>query len=216
MSRADSANRTDRGRRTGRTSRVRPPKGDPGGPGPRRAAGLTVRPLDPLADAGLVHGWVTHPKAVYWMMQDARVEDVEREYLMKAAHEHYDAFIGLAGGEPAFLMERYNPRYVDLAGLYPAEPGDVGLHFLVAPTDTPVHGFTRAAITRAMTELFADPGTRRVVVEPDVRNTAARRIFEYAGFTVVRAIEKPGKDAYLCVCPRERFEQSAAGRPVAP
>ncbi|MEO3973850.1 GNAT family N-acetyltransferase [Streptomyces sp. CAU 1734] len=175
---------------------------------------LTIRPLDPLADSGLVHQWVTHPKAVFWMMQDARLQDVEREYMAIAAHEHRDAFIGLADGEPAFLMERYDPRHVDLVGLYSPEPGDVGLHFLVAPTDTPVHGFTRAAITRAMTELFADRATRRVVVEPDVRNTAARRIFEYAGFTVTERIAKPEKDAFLCVCPRERFEQSAAGGPA--
>ena len=30
---------------------------------------------------------------------------------------------------------------------YDPQPGDVGMHFLVAPTDTPVHGFTRAVIT---------------------------------------------------------------------
>ncbi|MFI1018411.1 GNAT family N-acetyltransferase [Streptomyces sp. NPDC020965] len=196
MSRTDS---------TSRTSGI-------GGPAPASPADFTVRPLDPLADSELVHQWVTHPKAVFWMMQDARLQDIEREYMAKAAHDHHDTFIGLANGTPAFLMERYDPRYVDLVGLYPPEPGDVGLHFLVAPTATPVHGFTRAAITRAMTELFDAPETRRVVVEPDVRNHAARKIFEYAGFTVVEKIEKPGKDAYLCVCPRERFERSAAGR----
>ncbi|MFF8959704.1 GNAT family N-acetyltransferase [Streptomyces sp. NPDC014894] len=197
--------------RTGGASRVRRAVG----PAPAGAPRFTVRPLDPLADAELVHGWVTHPKAVYWMMQDARLQDIEREYMAKAAHDHQDAFIGLADGKPSFLMESYDPRHVELGALYPPEPGDVGLHFLVAPTDAPVHGFTRAAIASAMRELFADPATRRVVVEPDVRNDAARRIFEYAGFTVVSKIEKPEKDAYLCVCPRERFERSAAGRPAA-
>ena len=29
---------------------------------------LTLRPLDPLKDAGLLHGWVTHPKSAFWMM----------------------------------------------------------------------------------------------------------------------------------------------------
>lgn len=70
---------------------------------------FTVRALDPLADAKMVHGWVTHPKASFWLMGDARLQDVEREYMAIAAHPHHDAFIGLHDGEPAFLMERYDP-----------------------------------------------------------------------------------------------------------
>jgi hypothetical protein len=75
---------------------------------------LTVRPLDPLRDAELLHSWVTHPKAAYWMMQDAKLQDVEREYMRIAAHEHHDAYLGLHEGRPAFLMEKYDPRYVEL------------------------------------------------------------------------------------------------------
>lgn len=166
---------------------------------------LSLRPLDPLSDAELLHSWVTHPKAAHWMMQDARLEDVEREYMRIAAHEHHDAFIGLHDGEPAFLMERYDPRYVELVGLYEPEPGDVGMHFLVAPTDTPVHGFTRAVITAVMESLFADPRTRRVVVEPDVSNTAVHALNEAVGFVPVREIQKPEKRALLSFCTREQF-----------
>ncbi|MBT2387883.1 acetyltransferase [Streptomyces sp. ISL-1] len=175
---------------------------------------FTVRPLDPspdflgetlLSDCELVHGWVTHPKSAFWLMQDAKLQDVEREYMAIAAHEHHDAFIGLKDDKPVFLMERYDPAHVELAGLYEAEPGDVGMHFLVAPTDTPVHGFTRAVITAVMETLFADPATRRVVVEPDVRNKAVHALNGTVGFEVVERIEKPEKDAYLSVCTREQF-----------
>ncbi|GAB2953351.1 GNAT family N-acetyltransferase [Streptomyces pseudoechinosporeus] len=166
---------------------------------------LSLRPLDPLSDAELLHSWVTHPKAAYWMMQGARLQDVEREYMRIAAHEHHDAFIGLHDGEPAFLMEKYDPRYVELVGLYEPEPGDVGMHFLVAPTDMPVHGFTRAVITAVMESLFADPRTRRVVVEPDVTNTAVHALNETVGFVPVREIQKPEKRALLSFCTREQF-----------
>ncbi|MFF6995219.1 GNAT family N-acetyltransferase [Streptomyces sp. NPDC008313] len=166
---------------------------------------FTIRPLDPLRDAGPLHRWVTHPKSAFWMMGDARVEDVERVYMAIAAHEHHDAFLGLLDGEPVFLMERYDPRYVELPGLYDPEPGDVGMHFLVAPADTPVHGFTRAVITAVMTYLFDDPATRRVVVEPDVRNTAVHALNEAVGFVPEREIEKPEKTALLSFCTRERF-----------
>ncbi|PZH11331.1 GNAT family N-acetyltransferase [Streptomyces sp. NTH33] len=169
---------------------------------------FTIRPLDPLKDAELLHGWVTHPKAGFWMMWDASLEDVERAYAKIAADEHHHAFLGLHDGEPAFLMERYDPAHRELAGLYEPEPGDVGMHFLVAPTDTPVHGFTRAVITAVLTHLFADPGTRRVVVEPDVRNTAVHALNEAIGFVPEREIRKPEKTALLSFCTRERFERA--------
>ncbi|NUK38298.1 acetyltransferase [Streptomyces lunaelactis] len=166
---------------------------------------FTVRPLDPFADAELVHGWVTHPKAAFWMMQEAKLQDVEREYMAIAAHEHHDAFIGQNDGAPVFLMERYDPRYVELQGLYDPEPGDVGMHFLVAPTDTPVHGFTRQVITAVMETLFADPATRRVVVEPDVSNKAVHALNEAVGFVPAGEIRKPEKDALLSFCTRAQF-----------
>ncbi|WP_432104513.1 GNAT family N-acetyltransferase [Streptomyces sp. bgisy091] len=179
---------------------------------------FTVRPLD-LSPAGpgersdteLVHEWVTHPRSSFWMMGDARLEDVEREYMRIAAHPHHDAFIGLHDGRPAFLMERYDPTEVELKGLYEAEPGDVGMHFLVAPPGTPVHGFTRAVIGAVMEALFADPEVRRVVVEPDVTNNAVQALNKAVGFEVVREITKPEKQALLCTCTREQFEAATTG-----
>ncbi|MFG2332180.1 GNAT family N-acetyltransferase [Streptomyces sp. NPDC048604] len=165
-----------------------------------------IRPLDPTEDAELIHPWVTHPKAAFWMMQDAQLQDVEREYMAIAANPHHDAFIGLVDGEPAFLMERYDPAKAELVGLYEPEAGDVGMHFLVAPSDTPVRGFTRMVITAVMRELFADPATARVVVEPDVRNTAVHALNEAVGFVPEREIQKPEKTALLSFCTRAQFE----------
>jgi hypothetical protein len=208
-------------------------------PTPARADGLdpldtsrfSFRPVDPVGDALLLHSWVTHPKASFWLMGDASVADVELAYADIALAPYQDAFIGRYDRTPAFLMERYDPARVELDGLYEAEPGDVGMHFLVAPPDaagtetgpgtgnqtggatkgaTPakprIHGFTRAVIRAVMTELFADPATRRVVVEPDVRNSAVHVLNKTVGFEVVRQIKKPEKDALLSVCTREQFE----------
>ncbi|WP_330330581.1 acetyltransferase [Streptomyces sp. NBC_00536] len=173
---------------------------------------FAVRPLDPFADAELLHGWVTHPKAAFWMMQDASLPDVEREYMRIAAAEHHDAFIGLHDGRPAFLMERYDPSELELVGLYDALPGDVGMHFLVAPSDRPVHGFTRAVITTVMAALFADPATARVVVEPDVRNTAVHALNAAVGFVPERPVTKPEKEALLSFCTRAQFQAATAAQ----
>lgn len=199
MSRTSSTSRTTgpASRTTSTTSRTT---------GPTSHLAFTFRPVDPVADADLLHTWVTHPKAGFWLMGDASRYDVERAYTEIAQAPHEAAFFGCHEGRPAFLMERYDPARVELVGLYPAEPGDVGMHFLVAPCDTPVHGFTRAVIRAVMAELFADPATRRVIVEPDVRNTAVHVLNETVGFEIIERIKKPEKDAFLSICTRERFE----------
>ncbi|MGC4878280.1 GNAT family N-acetyltransferase [Micromonospora sp. DT43] len=178
-----------------------------------RLGAFALRTLEPEADAPLLHGWVTHPKAAFWLMQDADEAQVIEEYRRIAAHPHHDAYLGLWRGEPAFLAERYDPARVELVGLYDAQPGDVGMHFLCAPAGDPVHGFTRAVITTVMAWLFADPATERVVVEPDVRNTAVHALNAAVGFAVVGPIAKPEKDALLSVCTRAQFQ--AAARPAA-
>ncbi|MFE3599180.1 GNAT family N-acetyltransferase [Streptomyces sp. NPDC059142] len=173
-----------------------------------------VRAVDPFADIELLHGWVTHPKAAFWLMQGATLPDVEREYMGIAAATNHDAFLGLHDGVPAFLIERYDPAEVELKGLYDAEPGDIGMHFLVAPVDGArrLHGFTRAVITTVMALLFDDPSVTRVVVEPDVRNAAVHALNEAVGFRIERKLEKPEKDAYLSVCTREMFHAALAAR----
>ncbi|OEV06128.1 acetyltransferase [Streptomyces nanshensis] len=171
-----------------------------------RLGRFDLRPVDPAGDAELLHSWVTHPKSAFWLMQEATLTDVEREFMGIAASAHHDAYLGFHEGEPRFLMERYDPAHVELKGLYEAQPGDAGMHFLCAPTDSPLHGFTLAVITTVMEMIFADPGTRRVVVEPDIRNSAVHALNEAVGFRIERTIVKPEKDAYLSMCTREQFE----------
>ncbi|MGW2419148.1 GNAT family N-acetyltransferase [Streptomyces sp. NPDC001709] len=166
---------------------------------------FAFRDVDPLQDAELLHSWLTHPKAAFWMMQDARLEDVERAYMEIAADPHQHALLGLRDGAPAFLMEQYDPAHRELVGLYEPQPGDIGMHFLTPAADTPVHGFTRSVITAVMARLFEDPVVRRVVVEPDVANTAVHALNEAVGFVAEREIQKPEKKALLSFCTRKQF-----------
>jgi len=166
---------------------------------------FALRPLDLDADLELLHSWVTHPKAAYWMMLDFSADRVADEYRRIAAHPHHDAFLGFHDGRPCFLAERYDPARVELTGLYPHRPGDVGMHFLCAPAATPTHGFTLAVITTVMAWLFDDPACARVVVEPDVHNTAVHTLNAAVGFEVAGEIRKPEKRALLSTCTREQF-----------
>jgi RimJ/RimL family protein N-acetyltransferase len=169
---------------------------------------FAVRELDPGADAALLHGWLTHPKSAFWQMQDADEWAVAAYYTGIVASSHHDAYVGLWDGSPAFLVERYDPAQDAVGKVYDVRPGDVGMHFLVAPTDRPVHGFTYAVIVTVMELLFRDPATRRVVVEPDVGNRAVHALNAAVGFEVVDTVALPDKEALLSVCTREQYERA--------
>ncbi|GAB2697481.1 GNAT family N-acetyltransferase [Thalassiella azotivora] len=175
---------------------------------------ITFRPLDldsgGSTDAETLHAWVTHPKSAFWQMQDADLAEVRRQYGAIVVSDHQDAFIGLAHGRPAVLLERYDPARSELAGRYDHHVGDVGMHVLVAPTDEPVHGFTRAVFRAVMETLLADPAVQRVVVEPDVRNDAVHRLNAYAGFEVVGDVDLGHKTALLSTCTRAQYAASDA------
>ena len=166
-----------------------------------------LRPVDPDADAELLHGWVTRPAARFWDMQQASVDDVRRAYAAIDGSAHHRAFIGLVDGEPAFLTETYDPAHSDLAGVYDVRAGDLGMHVLVAPASTPVHGFTRQVMHAVMRHCFADDSVTRVVVEPDARNDKVHRLNEHVGFVVEREVELPDKTALLSFCTRERYQR---------
>ena len=85
------------------------------------------------------------------------------------------------------------------------------MHFLVPPTDVPVHGFTRSVISAVMAHLFEDPANHRVVVEPDVSNKAVHALNDAVGFVPDREIDKPEKRALLSFCTREQFFEAARG-----
>jgi RimJ/RimL family protein N-acetyltransferase len=169
---------------------------------------LRLEPMVVERDVPMVHAWVTHPRSVYWEMQDASVADVAREYAAIVASDHHEAFIGLADDRPQFLVERYDPRHSPLRDLPEVEHGDVGMHVLVAPSDRPQHGFTRAVMRAVMRFCFADPAVRRVVVEPDHRNHAIAALNAAAGFAVIREVRLPTKTAVLSVATRATYAAS--------
>lgn len=172
---------------------------------------LALEPLDVDRDAGLLHAWVTHPRSRFWMMTEATPAEVAHEYRRIAEHPHHHAWLGRVDGEPAFLAETYDPARSELAGLGglpELEPGDLGMHVLVAPTDRPVGGFTRRVFAAVLEHCFADPAVRRVVVEPDTRNEPILRLNAEFGFRVAREVPMPGKTAALSFLTRDAWQHA--------
>ncbi|MCW2768728.1 MAG: family N-acetyltransferase [Aeromicrobium sp.] len=174
---------------------------------------ITIEPVDVERDGDLLFEWTTHPRSIFWGMTHATAEDVWQTYSAIAVNPHHEAWLGRVDGTPAFLAETYDPEHSELSGRYDWQPGDIGMHLLVAPTDRPRSGFTSAVLRTVMELCLDDPRRRRVVVEPDIRNRRIAALSESAGFTVVAEVELSDKIAALSTCTREDFATSRLRRP---
>lgn len=171
---------------------------------------LRLVPVDPAADAALLHGWVTQPWARFWGMGGYTVDEVREVYAFLDGLATHHAYLIELAGVPAGLFQTYQPAADPVGERYPVRPGDVGMHLLLA-ADRRTPGITSAVCPALFRFLFADPTRQRIVVEPDVRNDRALRRLEREGFTLDAEIDMPDKRARLAFLTRDRF---AADHPV--
>jgi len=187
----------------------------------RDAGKLTLRPLNFPQDADTLHSWMTKPYAKFWGMLDSHRDDVETFYRELTANNPHAALMGEHDGKPAFLIECYPVQDDPLHEHYDVQPGDIGMHILLAPADRPLPDFSWQVFSTVMEYLFSLPEVLRVVVEPDVRNDKIHRLNKRAGFQYQRQITLSHKTAWLAFCEREDYllarqkEQNMSKHPVA-
>ncbi|MFI8777377.1 GNAT family N-acetyltransferase [Brachybacterium paraconglomeratum] len=182
---------------------------------------LTFTPLDPAAHTELLHGWLTTERARFWGMTAHSPAQV-RAYLERVdASADEQGWIGSRDGTPLVYVETYDPARLLPAGLLDPEPGDLGMHLLIAPpAGEPAHGLTAAVMGEVVSWCLHERGAARVVVEPDERNRAVLAKNAAAGFRVLQHVEIPDgegtKRAALSVCTRADFAASPLGPGVTP
>ncbi|MGW6462245.1 GNAT family N-acetyltransferase [Streptomyces rubiginosohelvolus] len=166
----------------------------------------TVRlvPVDPAADAELLHGWVTEERARFWGMADHTREQVREIYEFVDSLPTHHAYLALRDGVPAALFQTYEPDADPVGECYDVRPGDFGVHLLIAPAEGEgaVRGYTDALLTAFIAYVFSDPAHVRVVVEPDARNEKAIARMVRMGFELGPEIRKPEKTARLAFLTR--------------
>lgn len=175
---------------------------------------FSIRPLLLPEDLSMIHRWLSNDHARFWGMQDMSQNQLDHFYRSLRSSGEGDAFIGLHNGQPAFLMETYQPEHSPLAEHYPVQPGDLGMHILIAPAEHPVRGFTRGVFTVIMGFLFEALNARRIVVEPDISNDRIHALNRFAGFRYDRVISLPDKQAHLAFCSYRQFQQAMTNNPV--
>lgn len=144
---------------------------------------LTVRPIDPVADAATIHAWVTEDRGSFWMMSEYTLDEVVEIYTWLDEQPTHTASLVLADGEPAAIVQTYwvDAEVEPISRLLDHRPGDLGIHFFVAGGDTRREGWTASLVAAGAVAVLGDPAVRRLVLDPDVDNAPAIDLAERFG-----------------------------------
>lgn len=154
------------------------------------------RPVDPVGDLDLLHGWVTQERARFWGMTDKTREEVGEVYAFLDSLETHHAYLVHEGGHPGAIWQTYEPAHDPMGESYSVAEGDLGVHLFLGP-GRPRPGFTGALADYLLGVVFADPAVQRVVVEPDVLNDRSLARMVREGFVPGPVVDLGHKRAQL-------------------
>ncbi|WP_046726375.1 GNAT family N-acetyltransferase [Streptomyces humi] len=178
---------------------------------------VRLRPLDPERDADTVHSWVDAERAAFWGMTGLTRAQVAEIYAHMAGLDTHHAHLAEKDGVPVALLQTYEPAADRVSECYEARPGDIGVHVLLAPAGPEGRrpGWTAALLSAFTAYVFRALGRRRVVVDPDVRNTKAIARFRSQGFELGPVVVLPEIDLPEVYLPEKHAQLAFLARPAA-
>ncbi|MFF5342102.1 GNAT family N-acetyltransferase [Streptomyces althioticus] len=178
---------------------------------------VRVLPLDPAADAPLLHRWVSGERAVFWGMNGLTEQQVFEIYAHMETLDTHHAYLVVKDGGPAALLQTYEPEADRVGECYPVEPGDIGMHLLLAPSEPggSSSGWTAALAVAVSTYVLLVLDRRRIVVDPDVANEKAVARFTRQGFTTGPRVVLPEVDLPDVYLPEKHAQLAFLTREVA-
>ena len=153
----------------------------PGPPTPTVAPPYGLRIADPVADAGMVSEWMNRPHLVEAWEYPWPPQRWQRYMQAQLGGDYSRPFIGSFRGRDVAYIEIYRAAKDSIAPRYEADPHDLGIHAAVADLTLLNRGLVPLLLPQVVASLFEiDPRCRRVMFDPDHRNTGARRVCEFA------------------------------------
>ncbi|MGW7263188.1 GNAT family N-acetyltransferase [Streptomyces sp. NPDC054842] len=167
---------------------------------------VRVLPLDPHADVDVVHAWVTEERAAFWGMTGFTREQVLETYVHLDSLDTHHAFLAVKDGEPAALLQTYEPDADRVGECYEVRPGDIGVHVLIGPSGPggARPGFSTGLLAAFTSYVFLGLGRTRIVVDPDERNEKAVQRFVRQGFEAGPLVVLPEVDLPEVHLPEKR------------
>ena len=159
------------------------------------------------ADLRLVREWLQRPHVRRWWVERQTYEEVVDHYLSAIdGKEPTDHYIALLDEEPIGFLQTYLAAdYPDYAAMVGAGAGVAGVDLLIGDETLTGQGLGTEMLRRFVDEVvFAAPSTHACLADPDSRNAASIRVFEKAGFRIVREFHDPASDETHTLVWRDR------------
>ena len=169
---------------------------------------VRIVPVHPAHDIDLIDAWVKQERAQFWGMREHSRETVRDIYEHLDSLDSHHAYLLWRDHEPVALMQTYRPEADPIGECYAREPGDLGVHVLIAPVrGTRQAGFTGQLLSVFLEFVLEDPAVQRVVAEPHLHNQAAIARLLRSGFVLGPRVQLPEKPAQLAFLQRGRSRQ---------
>ncbi|MGX1270981.1 GNAT family N-acetyltransferase [Streptomyces phaeoluteigriseus] len=178
---------------------------------------VRIRPVDAEADAAVLHGWASEERAAFWGMNGLTREQVAGIYAHMAGLDTHHAYLVELDGEPVALLQTYEPSEDRVGECYEVEPGDIGVHVLMAPAGErgARPGWSSALMAVFVSYVLLGKDRRRIVIDPDVRNDKALARFVRQGFEAGPVVTLPEIDLPDVYLPEKRAQLAFLRREVA-
>lgn len=167
---------------------------------------------DADADAEMISEWMNRPHLVEAWEYDWPPARWHRYLSAQLDGQYSRPFIGSFRGAPFGYIEVYRAAKDSIAPRYDADPHDIGLHAAIADPKFVNRGLAPIVLPRLVASVFEiEPRCRRIMFDPDHRNTGARRLCEYAGCTFLGEHDMANRRMALYALPRSPSDIPAVG-----
>jgi RimJ/RimL family protein N-acetyltransferase len=181
-------------------------------PMPILAEPYDIRLADADADAEMVSEWMNRPHLVEAWEYDWPPARWHRYLSAQLDGQYSRPLIGSFRGAPFGYIEVYRAAKDSIAPRYDADPHDIGLHAAIADPKYVNRGIAPIVLPRLVASVFEiEPRCRRIMFDPDHRNTGARRLCEYAGCTFLGEHDMSNRRMALYALPRTPSDIPAIG-----
>ena len=185
----------------------------PAPPIPQLSEPYRLRAADAERDAAMVSEWMNRPHLVEAWEYPWPPQRWRRYLQAQLDGEYSRPLIGFFKGDPIGYFELYRAAKDSIAPCYDADPHDIGMHAAIADERFINRGIAPLLLPRVVASIFElDPRCRRIMFDPDHRNTGARRVCEFAGAEFLGEHDMPNRRMALYALHRDRFLASAQAR----
>ena len=162
-----------------------------------------IRLANPDFDADQVSEWMNRPHLAAAWEYDWPPSRWRRYLRAQLDGAYSRPFIGSLRGRDLGYVELYRAARDSIATRYAADPHDLGLHAAIADEKIVDRGFGPILLPRIVASVFEhEPRCRRIMFDPDHRNTGARRMCEWAGCTFLGEHDMANRRMALYALPR--------------